>query len=99
MSNETEDLVDLLSAEFPVLPLRDIVVYPNMVIPLFVGREKSIKALEAAMLANKKIFLVAQRQSSNDDPDPDALFNIGTISSILQLIFTPLERQYLCFDF
>lgn len=79
----------LLSTSMPVLPLRDVVVYPHMVIPLFVGREKSIKALEAAMLDNKQIFLVAQRKSANDDPSADDLFNVGTISSVLQLLKLP----------
>ncbi len=74
---------------FPVLPLRDVVVYPHMVIPLFVGREKSIKALEAAMLDNKQVFLVAQRKSAKDDPSPDDLFNVGTLSSLLQLLRLP----------
>ncbi|AHE66442.1 ATP-dependent Lon protease, bacterial type [Legionella oakridgensis ATCC 33761 = DSM 21215] len=73
----------------PVLPLRDVVVYPHMVIPLFVGREKSIKALEAAMLNNKQIFLVAQRKSANDDPHPKDLFEVGTVSSVLQLLKLP----------
>ncbi|WP_338011196.1 MULTISPECIES: endopeptidase La [Legionella] len=73
----------------PVLPLRDVVVYPHMVIPLFVGREKSIKALEAAMVDNKQIFLVAQRKSSNDDPSPEDVYNIGTVSSVLQLLKLP----------
>ncbi|WP_331712938.1 endopeptidase La [Legionella spiritensis] len=73
----------------PVLPLRDVVVYPHMVIPLFVGRDKSIKALEAAMVDNKQIFLVAQRKSSNDDPMPDDVFKVGTVSSVLQLLKLP----------
>ncbi|WP_420911425.1 endopeptidase La [Legionella norrlandica] len=73
----------------PVLPLRDVVVYPHMVIPLFVGRGKSIKALEAAMVDNKQIFLVAQRKSANDDPGPDDIFEVGTISSVLQLLKLP----------
>lgn len=73
----------------PVLPLRDVVVYPHMVIPLFVGREKSIKALEAAMIENKQIFLVAQRQSANDDPGPKDLYEVGTISSVLQMLKLP----------
>ena len=73
----------------PVVPLRDVVVYPHMVIPLFVGRQKSIKALEAAMLENKKIVLVAQRQSMDDDPKPEGLFQFGTISSLLQLLKLP----------
>ena len=76
-------------SQIPVLPLRDVVVYPHMVIPLFVGREKSIKALEAAMLDNKKIFLVAQRQSAKDDPSAKELFEFGTISTLLQLLKLP----------
>jgi ATP-dependent Lon protease len=77
------------TSTLPVLPLRDVVIYPNMVIPLFVGREKSIRALEAALLENKKIFLVAQRKSANDDPTPKDLFTVGTISSLLQLLRLP----------
>ncbi|KTD01987.1 ATP-dependent protease La [Legionella geestiana] len=73
----------------PVLPLRDVVVYPHMVIPLFVGREKSVKALEAAMVDNKQIFLVAQRKSANDDPAPADVFTMGTISTVLQLLKLP----------
>jgi ATP-dependent Lon protease len=80
---------DISSSNTPVLPLRDVVVYPHMVIPLFVGREKSIKALEAAMVENKQIFLVAQRKSANDDPGPQDLFTIGTLSSVLQLLKLP----------
>ncbi len=92
-SNDTELEViphDTLSTQdLPVLPLRDVVVYPNMVIPLFVGREKSIKALEAAMIENKRIFLVAQRESASDDPGPADLFTMGTVSSLLQLLKLP----------
>lgn len=73
----------------PVLPLRDVVIYPHMVIPLFVGREKSIKALEAAMVNGNKIFLVAQKNSADDDPQPKFLFNTGTIASVLQLLKLP----------
>ncbi|NCF29819.1 MAG: endopeptidase La [Gammaproteobacteria bacterium] len=73
----------------PVLPLRDVVVYPHMVIPLFVGREKSIQALERAMGADKKIFLVAQKDAGQDDPSPDDIYRIGTISTILQLLKLP----------
>ena len=90
MSTENEVLLPVPSQpSIPVLPLRDVVVYPHMVIPLFVGREKSIKALEAAMVDNKQIFLVAQRKSANDDPNPKDLFNVGTISSVLQLLKLP----------
>lgn len=73
----------------PVLPLRDVVIYPSMVIPLFVGRERSIRALEAAMLDDKRIFLVAQKESSDDEPTPDHLYEMGTISSLLQLLKLP----------
>ncbi len=82
--NETE-IVSMI----PVLPLRDVVVYPHMVIPLFVGRGKSIKALEAAMVDNKQIFLVAQKKSSNDDPTADDIYVVGTLSSVLQLLKLP----------
>ena len=75
--------------QVPVLPLRDVVVYPHMVIPLFVGREKSIKALDRAMADNKKILLVAQRSAEIDDPGPDEIHRIGTLSSILQLLKLP----------
>ena len=73
----------------PVLPLRDVVVYPHMVIPLFVGREKSIQALDAAMQNNKQILLVAQKSADVDDPNMDQLHHIGTLSSILQLLKLP----------
>jgi len=73
----------------PVLPLRDVVVYPHMVIPLFVGREKSIKALDAAMQDNKQILLVAQKSADVDDPQPADLYQVGTLASILQLLKLP----------
>ena len=73
----------------PVLPLRDVVVYPHMVIPLFVGREKSIEALERAMLGDKRVLLIAQKDAAQDDPGPDDMYQIGTISSILQLLKLP----------
>ncbi|UYG05999.1 endopeptidase La [Halomonas sp. M4R1S46] len=73
----------------PLLPLRDVVVYPQMVIPLFVGREKSIQALEAAMEADKRVLLVAQREASKDDPDNEDLFAIGTVAEIMQLLKLP----------
>ena len=65
--------------EIPVLPLRDVVVYPHMVIPLFVGREKSIHCLEAAMNDNKQIMLVAQKDASTDEPGVNDLFSVGTV--------------------
>jgi ATP-dependent Lon protease len=73
----------------PVLPLRDVVVYPHMVIPLFVGREKSIQALDTAMEGNKQIMLVAQRNAGLDDPKVDDIYQIGTIATILQLLKLP----------
>ena len=73
----------------PVLPLRDVVVYPHMVIPLFVGREKSILALEAAMADNKKILLLAQKNAEVDDPAQKDLYQIGTLSTILQMLKLP----------
>ena len=73
----------------PVLPLRDVVVYPHMVIPLFVGREKSIHALDVAMKADKRIMLIAQKQPDVDDPKTDDLYRIGTVASILQLLKLP----------
>ena len=73
----------------PVLPLRDVVVYPHMVIPLFVGREKSIKALEAAMEGDKQILLSAQRSASTDDPAQEDIYRVGTLSNILQLLKLP----------
>jgi len=74
---------------FPVLPLRDVVVYPHMVIPLFVGREKSIKALDRAMSANKQILLVAQKHASEDEPGVDDIYSFGTLANILQLLKLP----------
>ena len=73
----------------PVLPLRDVVVYPHMVIPLFVGREKSIVALDRAMNSGKKILLVAQQKADKDDPDPEDLYDVGTVATILQLLKLP----------
>jgi len=75
--------------ELPLLPLRDVVVYPHMVIPLFVGREKSIEALEAAMSGEKQILLLAQRNPGDDDPGKDALYRTGTVATVLQLLKLP----------
>jgi len=77
------------SAELPLLPLRDVVVYPHMVIPLFVGREKSIDALEAAMSSDKQVMLVAQKDASDDDPGIDAMHQVGTVATVLQLLKLP----------
>ncbi|KZN65668.1 peptidase [Pseudoalteromonas luteoviolacea CPMOR-1] len=75
--------------EIPVLALRDVVVYPHMVIPLFVGREKSIRCLEAAMENDKQIFLVAQKEASIDDPSTDDIYDVGTVATVLQLLKLP----------
>lgn len=85
------DTIGLSSGEniYPVLPLRDIVVFPHMIVPLFVGREKSIKALEEVMQADKQILLATQINSSDDDPSPEAIYPIGTIASVLQLLKLP----------
>ena len=83
------------NATIPVLPLRDVVVYPHMVIPLFVGREKSIKALDEAMAvtsdneSDKQILLVAQKEAANDNPEQEDLFEVGALSTILQLLKLP----------
>ena len=75
--------------DLPLLPLRDVVVYPHMVLPLFVGREKSIKALQSAMDGGKEILLVAQKMASEDEPRPSELYEVGTVASILQLLKLP----------
>jgi len=77
------------SGTYPVLPLRDIVVFPHMVVPLFVGREKSIRALEEVMRADNQILLVTQREAGDDDPKPERLFTIGTLATVLQLLKLP----------
>ena len=73
----------------PVLPLRDIVVFPHMIVPLFVGREKSIKALEEVMREDKRILLVAQKNPADDDPSIDAIYEVGTLAQVLQLLKLP----------
>ncbi|MFM4702244.1 endopeptidase La [Aeromonas bivalvium] len=75
--------------EIPVLPLRDVVVYPHMVIPLFVGREKSIRCLEAAMEQDKKVLLIAQKDASTDEPTVEEIFSVGTVANILQMLKLP----------
>ncbi|MCL6607478.1 MAG: endopeptidase La [Geminicoccaceae bacterium] len=77
------------SAIYPVLPLRDIVVFPHMIVPLFVGREKSIHALEEVMKDDKQILLVAQKNAAQDDPGRDDIYRVGTVSSVLQLLKLP----------
>src|SRR5579864_3900706 len=74
---------------YPVLPLRDIVVFPGMIVPLFVGREKSVKALEEVMKDDKQILLIAQKNATQDDPGPDDIYEIGTLGTVLQLLKLP----------
>ncbi len=78
-----------MSQTYPVLPLRDIVVFPHMIVPLFVGRDKSVAALESAMAADKSIFLVSQLDPAEDDPDRDALYDLGVVATVLQLLKLP----------
>src|SRR3954463_7785253 len=73
----------------PVLPLRDIVVFPHMVVPLFVGREKSVKALEEVMKTDKAILLVTQKDRDEDDPAPEDIFDVGVLATVLQLLKLP----------
>ncbi len=75
--------------ELPLLPLRDVVVFPHMVIPLFVGRPRSIKALELAMEAGSSVMLVAQKSAGKDEPTPDDLYEIGCAANILQMLKLP----------
>ncbi len=89
VQNEEPTEVNEEQTILPVLPLRDVVVYPHMVIPLFVGRDKSIKALEAAMERDKQVMLVSQRNASIDDPQEEDVFEIGTVATILQMLKLP----------
>src|SRR5262249_7015212 len=86
---KTKTLLPGESRAYPVLPLRDIVVFPHMIVPLFVGREKSIKALEEVMRSDTFILLATQKNASDDDPAPDAIYNVGTLASVLQLLKLP----------
>ena len=80
---------DIKDKDIPLLPLRDVVIFPSVVTPLFVGRDKSITALQAAMAGEKQIMLVAQKSAQEDDPKLEDLYSIGTLSTILQLIKLP----------
>ena len=91
MSEQNTDLD--FSTPFPVLPLRDVVVFPHMVIPLFVGREKSIAALEQAMQNGKHIALVAQHDASKEDPGAGEIYSVGVLANILQLLKLPESTQ------
>ena len=88
-STETNPNNPLTEGKMPLLPLRDVVVYPHLVIPLFVGRDKSVRALEIASDADKKIMLVAQKSATKDEPDANDLYEIGTIATVLQMLKLP----------
>ena len=77
------------TAIFPVLPLRDIVVFPHMIVPLFVGRDKSVRALEDVMQDDKQILLVAQKNAGQDDPTTEDIYEMGTVGTVLQLLKLP----------
>lgn len=89
MQESTEKTFVAENGLYAVLPLRDIVVFPHMIVPLFVGREKSIRALEEAMQENKQILLVTQKNAADDDPKPEEIYNVGTLANILQLLKLP----------
>src|SRR3989338_8504982 len=80
---------DIKNLSVPVLPLRDVVVYPYMVVPLFVGRERSIKALEVAMAADKQILLATQKNATEDQPTEKGIHEVGTLATVLQLLKLP----------
>ena len=78
-----------MTQTYPVLPLRDIVVFPHMIVPLFVGREKSVAALEEVMEGDKQILLVTQVEASEDEPSPADIYQTGTVATVLQLLKLP----------
>ena len=82
-------MLDPLNASYPVLTLRDIVVFPFMIVPLFVGREKSVRALEEVMQDDKQILLSSQKDPAEDDPDKDGIFSVGVLANVLQLLKLP----------
>src|ERR1700728_1295614 len=89
MTNQHKSIVPGTLDVYPVLPLRDIVVFPHMIVPLFVGREKSIRALEEVMKNDALIMLATQKNASDDDPAPDSIYETGTLASVLQLLKLP----------
>src|SRR5216117_1144394 len=82
-------MLETRTALYPVLPLRDIVVFPHMIVPLFVGRERSVRALEDVMKDDKQILLVTQKNAAQDDPTPSDIYNVGTVGTVLQLLKLP----------
>ena len=89
IEEQISEAEDPVRKRVPILPLRDVVVYPHMVIPLFVGRQKSIVALDLAMQTSKQILLVAQKQADVDDPTLEDIYTVGTLATILQLLKLP----------
>ena len=89
VEKEKQALKPQIVKQVPLLPLRDIIIFPHMVVPLFVGREKSINALEEAMNKEKDIFLVAQINAKTNDPKPDDIYKVGTLGTIIQLLRLP----------
>src|SRR5215203_1446110 len=87
--SESQEQETPQATQYPLLPLRDVVVFPHMVSPLFVERPKSIKAMETAMEAGKSILLVAQKSAAKDDPGPEDMYEIGCVSNILQMLKLP----------
>jgi len=85
----SDNLPNKEQINLPLLPLRDVVVFPHMVIPLFVGRPKSIKALENSMESGKSILLVAQKTAAQDDPTPEDLYDTGSVATVLQMLKLP----------
>src|SRR6187549_2297256 len=81
--------IDATTLSIPVLPLRDVVVYPFMVVPLFVGRDRSIKALEVAMAADKQILVATQKSAADDQPNEKEIYRIGTLATVLQVLKLP----------
>ena len=89
MSERSEDIMSAVKSPIPVLPLRDIVVFPNMIVRLFVGREKSVFALEEVMKTEQQILLVAQKDAGDDNPGEDNIFKVGVIANVLQVLKLP----------
>ena len=85
----SDQIREPLSASYPVLPLRDIVVFPHMIVPLFVGRDKSVRALEDVMNDDKQILLSSQIDPSEDDPSADGIYKAGVLANVLQLLKLP----------
>ena len=82
-------MTDSMTSTYPVLPLRDIVVFPHMIVPLFVGREKSVRALETVMQDDKQILLASQKDPGEDEPETDGIFRVGVLAKVLQLLKLP----------